>query len=78
MLLGLWFAKNDFMDLKNSIMKDISAPLRCRGDQVRASPARVVNVVEVRRAYLLMICSRRGPTEIHLMGVRILFSMKRT
>jgi small-conductance mechanosensitive channel len=42
-LLGLWFAKTDFMDLKNSIMKDISS--RFAGEGIRfAHPRRSVRV----------------------------------
>jgi small-conductance mechanosensitive channel len=42
-LLGLWFAKTDFMDLKNSIMKDISA--RFAADGIRfAHPRRMVRL----------------------------------
>jgi small-conductance mechanosensitive channel len=42
-LLGLWFAKTDFMNLKNSIMKDISS--RFAGEGIRfAHPRRSVRV----------------------------------
>jgi small-conductance mechanosensitive channel len=42
-MLGLWFAKTDFMQLKNSIMKDISA--RFAGEGIRfAHPRRTVHV----------------------------------
>ena len=68
-LFGLWFAKTDFLDLKNSIMKDITARFAAEGIWF-ASPNR--RGQDCRGLYLLMICSRRGPTEIHLMGVRIL------
>ncbi|MGO9307433.1 MAG: mechanosensitive ion channel family protein [Spirochaetia bacterium] len=40
-LLGLWFAKTDFMDLKNSIMKDISARFAAEGIRF-AHPRRTV------------------------------------
>jgi len=44
-LFGLWFTQSDFLDLKNSIMKDITT--RFAADSVRfASPTRVVRVVE--------------------------------
>jgi small-conductance mechanosensitive channel len=41
--LGLWFAKTDFADLKNSIMKDISARFAATGIRF-ARPARVVTM----------------------------------
>jgi small-conductance mechanosensitive channel len=42
-MLGLWFAKSDFLDLKNSIMKDISA--RFAGEGIRfAHPRRSVRI----------------------------------
>ena len=77
-LLGLWFAKTDFVDLKNSIMKDISRRFAAEGIRF-AHPRRTVSAAPTasaaprRRAraalgvYLLMICSRRGPTETHVM-----------
>jgi len=42
-LLGLWFAKTDFMDLKNSIMKDISSRFAAEGIRF-AHPRRTVEV----------------------------------
>ena len=42
---GLWFAKTDFMDLKNSIMKDISVAIRAR----RASGSRTPTGLVQRR-----------------------------
>lgn len=44
-LLGLWFAKSDFMDLKNSIMKDISSLFASKGVRF-AHPNRLVKIVE--------------------------------
>ena len=45
MMLGLWFAKDDFTDLKNSIMTDIAS--RFSRDGIRfAHPNRTVRVVE--------------------------------
>jgi small-conductance mechanosensitive channel len=44
MLLGLWFAKSDFVDLKNSIMTDISVRFAAEGIRF-AHPTRMVNVV---------------------------------
>ncbi len=44
-LLGLWFAKSDFMDLKNSIMKDISSSFATAGVRF-AHPNRLVKIVE--------------------------------
>jgi small-conductance mechanosensitive channel len=42
-LLGLWFAKSDFVQLKNSIMKDVSA--RFAAESIRfAHPRRMVRV----------------------------------
>jgi small-conductance mechanosensitive channel len=43
-LLGLWFAKTDFMDLKNSIMKDIVARFAAEGVRF-AHPNRLVKIV---------------------------------
>ena len=43
--LGLWFAKNDFMDLKNSIMKDIPSSFAAEGVRF-AHPNRLVKIVE--------------------------------
>ena len=44
-LLGLWFAKSDFMDLKNSIMKDIASSFAA--EEIRfAHPNRLVKIVE--------------------------------
>jgi small-conductance mechanosensitive channel len=45
MLLGLWFAKTDFTDLKNSIMQDISSRFAREGIRF-AHPNRLVRVVE--------------------------------
>jgi small-conductance mechanosensitive channel len=45
MLLGLWFAKTDFTDLKNSIMKDISSRFAREGIRF-AHPNRLVRVLE--------------------------------
>jgi small-conductance mechanosensitive channel len=42
-LLGLWFAKTDFMDLKNSIMKDIWSRFTAEGIRF-AHPRRTVEV----------------------------------
>jgi small-conductance mechanosensitive channel len=42
-MLGLWFAKADFIDLKNSIMKDISARFAAEGIRF-AHPRRTVRV----------------------------------
>jgi small-conductance mechanosensitive channel len=42
-LLGLWFAKTDFMDLKNSIMKDLSSRFAAEGIRF-AHPRRSVRV----------------------------------
>jgi small-conductance mechanosensitive channel len=44
-LLGLWFAKADFVDLKNSIMKDISTRFAEEGIRF-AHPRRTVRVSE--------------------------------
>jgi len=44
-LLGLWFAKSDFIDLKNSIMKDIAARFDAEGIRF-AHPNRLVRIVE--------------------------------
>ena len=44
-LFGLWFAKSDFMDLKNSIMKDISSQFATKGVRF-AHPNRLVKIVE--------------------------------
>jgi small-conductance mechanosensitive channel len=44
-LLGLWFAKTDFMDLKNSIMKDICSSF-ARARVRFAHPNRLVKIVE--------------------------------
>jgi small-conductance mechanosensitive channel len=44
MLLGLWFSKTDFVDLKNSIMTDISARFAAEGIRF-AHPQRIVSVV---------------------------------
>jgi small-conductance mechanosensitive channel len=44
MLLGLWFAKTDFVDLKNSIMTDISARFAAAGIRF-AHPNRIVSIV---------------------------------
>ncbi|MGA2478302.1 MAG: mechanosensitive ion channel family protein [Spirochaetia bacterium] len=44
MLLGLWFAKSDFVDLKNSIMTDISVRFAAEGIRF-AHPARMVSIV---------------------------------
>jgi small-conductance mechanosensitive channel len=43
--LGLWFAKSDFMDLKNSIMKDIPSLFAAEGIRF-AHPNRLVQIVE--------------------------------
>jgi small-conductance mechanosensitive channel len=43
LLLGLWFAKADFLELKNSIMKDISAGFAARGIRF-AHPRRTLRV----------------------------------
>ena len=45
MMLGLWFAKTDFTDLKNSIMTDIATRFTREGIRF-AHPNRVVRVVE--------------------------------
>jgi len=42
-MLGLWFAKTDFMDLKNTIMKDISARFAAEGIRF-AHPRRMVRI----------------------------------
>jgi small-conductance mechanosensitive channel len=42
-LLGLWFAKADFLDLKNSMMKDISARFAAEGIRF-AHPQRTVRI----------------------------------
>jgi len=42
-MLGLWFAKSDFIDLKNSIMKDISSRFAREGIRF-AHPRRTVSV----------------------------------
>jgi small-conductance mechanosensitive channel len=42
-MLGLWFAKSDFIDLKNSIMKDISSRFTREGIRF-AHPRRTVSV----------------------------------
>jgi small-conductance mechanosensitive channel len=44
-LLGTWFTKNDFLQLKNSIMKDLAARFDAEGIRF-AHPRRVVNVLE--------------------------------
>ena len=44
-LLGLWFAKTDFMDLKNSIMNDIASTFVAEGVRF-AHPNRLVKIVE--------------------------------
>jgi small-conductance mechanosensitive channel len=44
MLLGLWFAKSDFVDLKNSIMTDISTRFAAAGIRF-AHPNRLVSIV---------------------------------
>jgi small-conductance mechanosensitive channel len=44
-LLGLWFAGSDYMDLKNSIMKEVTARFPEEGISF-ALPSRVVRVVE--------------------------------
>ena len=44
MLLGLWFAKSDFVDLKNSIMTDISTRFAEAGIRF-AHPNRLVRIV---------------------------------
>jgi small-conductance mechanosensitive channel len=43
-LLGMWFAKSDFMDLKNTIMGEISARFLTAGIRF-AHPNRVVSIV---------------------------------
>lgn len=44
-LFGLWFSQSDFLDLKNSIMKGITAQFAAQ--EIRfASPNRVIRVVE--------------------------------
>jgi small-conductance mechanosensitive channel len=42
-MLGLWFAKSDFIDLKNSIMRDISARFAAEGVRF-AHPRRMVSM----------------------------------
>ena len=49
-LLGLWFAKTDFIDLKNSIMKDISRRFAARGNQVRPPAAKRADLERGRSA----------------------------
>jgi small-conductance mechanosensitive channel len=44
-LLGLWFAKSDFIDLKNSIMKDIAVSFDAEGIRF-AHPNRLVRILE--------------------------------
>ncbi|MGA2762474.1 MAG: mechanosensitive ion channel family protein [Spirochaetia bacterium] len=44
-LLGLWFSQTDFLDLKNSIMKDVTTKFAEEGIRF-ASPNRVIRVVE--------------------------------
>jgi small-conductance mechanosensitive channel len=44
-LLGLWFAKTDFSDLKNSIMTDIAARFEAEGIRF-AHPSRRVSILE--------------------------------
>jgi small-conductance mechanosensitive channel len=44
-LFGMWFTQSDFLQLKNSIMKDITT--RFAAEDIRfASPNRVIRVVE--------------------------------
>jgi small-conductance mechanosensitive channel len=44
-LLGMWFTKDDYLSLKNSIMEDIAARLDAAGIRF-AHPRRMVNVME--------------------------------
>ena len=44
-LLGLWFAQTDFLELKNSIMKDLTTRFAAEGISF-ASPNRVVRIAE--------------------------------
>jgi small-conductance mechanosensitive channel len=47
-MLGLWFAKTDFMDLKNTIMKDISGRFAAEGIRF-AHPRRTVRISPAER-----------------------------
>jgi len=44
-LLGLWFTQSDFLELKNSIMKDLTTRFKAEGVGF-ASPNRTIRVVE--------------------------------